>query len=296
VTDVKIHDSEGQVVDLISLSDDVTYISDRVSRSTKGYYYKGIGVPYSCHFIKNFTQAGFTEKIENPNWKGKTGIFQSRYQPYFSDFIGSCGPKELKLIPHSQQFERASVRVLDCVEYDKENNQRYFIVDYDCGRQRYLNGGDPHKLGELIDYMIFYGWNFPWDKTAINDITYDGRVSDVADMFQSKNPIHRFGTVYSILYSLDRLDFQKYQEFVGTVHLKHSGDIDFPMLALALLDKNGIDVNVLLPKTANDNFQIYEYLVGQKLIQGNNCAHVEDKAYGDKVTQQYIEIFKNRGN
>lgn len=304
MTIVPIYNRSGEQVSEIVIDANLTHVSGRVSLSDKGHYYKGVGVPYRSHAVVNpgpdvniigkdpVFYCGYT--CENPNWKGKAGIFQDRYQPYFSDFIGSCGPKELRLIEHSRQFDRSSVRVLDCVDYDKENNQRYFILDYECKRRRYLDGGDPKELGDLIDYMVLNGWNFPWDKAAIRDISFDGRVSDVADMFRSKDPIHRFGTVYSILYSLATLDFKKYTEFVRSVKLKHSGDIDFPMLALALLDKNGVDVNLLLPKKATDNFMVYEYLVGKKLIYGTNCAHVESKAYGDKVIQGYVEHFAKR--
>jgi hypothetical protein len=214
---------------------------------------------------------------------------QEKYQPYFSDFIGSCGPKELAIINNSKT-DFSSVKVLDCISYDKDNNQYYFKLDYDCDRVKYVDRSSPLKLNTLLSQVLSEGWNFPWDKGAINDITADGRVSDVADMFQSKKLQHRLGTVYSVLYSLGQLAPQKYYEFVTALKLKHSIQTDYVFNALWLLDTNDIDITGLLPsKGPQDLGSIYKHVVANHLITGRNCAYVEDTKHGDAVKRMFIE-------
>jgi hypothetical protein len=261
-----------------------------------------VGVPYKQHITTDSNYKNIIGKsdifycgyiVENPNFRNKVGIFQDRYQPYFTDFIGTCGPKEKKLIRHSSVFERSSVEVLDCVDYDLENNQSYYKLNYKCGRKRYVDGGSPKDLLNLINYMVQEGWNFPWDKTAINDISYNGLVSDVADMFESRQVKHQLGTVYSILYSLSKIDKTKYLEFLKSLKLKHNNDMDYIFLSIYLLRENNVNVDLLFSKKCKDDFSLYKNVIRNFLMQGRNCAHVEDKTLGDKVSSQYITRFDN---
>jgi hypothetical protein len=293
---VNIYDKTGLVVDTTEINDTISYVSGRVSKSDKGVYYKGAGVPYERHLSLNPDKHVVVKEkspvfycgysVVNPKWEGKTGIFQERYQPYFNDFIGSCGPKELNLISHSEEFEMSSVKVLDCVEYDKANNQRYFVVNYDCDRKRYLDDGSPTQLIELLDYMVCNNWNFPWDKTAINDISACGRVSDVADMFKSDKLRHKLGTVYSVLYSLSKLAPQKYRVFLKELGLNHNNAMDYVFITMAILERNGIDTTPMIK--GNDEYDAYCSILLNYLLLGRNCAHVEDKHYGDKVKIAYV--------
>jgi hypothetical protein len=182
--------------------------------------------------------------------------------------------------------------VLDYVEYDKLNKQYYFKVNYSCGRQKYIDAGDPNKLIELLDYLAVSGWNFPWDKASINDVTYDGRVSDVADMFESKQLKHRLGTIYSVLYSLGKLDQVKYKEFLAANNYKHRNDMDYVFIALSILDKNGANIDGLFPKKEVSEYDVYKHILKHCLIQGRNCAHVEDNRHGEKVKKMFIARIK----
>ena len=49
-----------------------------------------------------------------PQWVGKVGIFKERYQSYFSDLIGCCGKKELKILDMSH-ISNSGVEVLDYI-------------------------------------------------------------------------------------------------------------------------------------------------------------------------------------
>ena len=50
--DIKIFDSDGKIKDALSINDEIDFsvVDGRVLKGTKCYY-KGIGVPYSSHFI-----------------------------------------------------------------------------------------------------------------------------------------------------------------------------------------------------------------------------------------------------
>jgi hypothetical protein len=301
VHSVSIYDKSGEVVQVLEFDEPLTHVSGRVSKSKLGIYYKGVGVPYRSQLsldpnlypvIKQDEVFYCGYNVTNPNYIGKTGIFQERYQPYFSDFIGSCGIKELNIIRNSREFKRSSVEVLDCINYDEANKQFYFIMDYKCNRKGYLWGGQPKDLYELLEYMVTEGWNFPWDKTSIKDITRGGLVSDVADLFRSKELVHQIGTVYSVIYSLFKIYQRSFNEFSEYVGSNTISDRHIPTLIIFLLEKFGVDTEEVFRNSEEQYF--YNHLIGDYLIQGRNCAYVEDFNYGDTVKAQYIEKFSQK--
>jgi hypothetical protein len=286
------------VVQVLEFNEPLIHVSGRVSKTESGIYYKGVGVPYRSQLsldpnvypvINEDAVFYCGYNVTNPAYVGKTGIFQERYQPYFSDFIGSCGIKELNIIRNSREFKRSSVEVLDCINYDEANKQFYFIMDYKCGRKGYLWGGQPKDLYALLEYMVVEGWNFPWDKTSIKDITRGGLVSDVADMFRSKELIHQIGTVYSVIYSLFKVyqgSFNAFSQYVGSNTIQ---DRQIPVLVIFLLEKMGVNTNEVFINSDEQYF--YNHIIGDYLIQGRNCAYVEDINYGDIIRKQYTDRF-----
>ena len=269
------------------------------------FTYKGVGVKYEGH--SNFNAAGYINVKPHPVfyygygvtreiWLGKTGIFQERCQPFFSDFIVTCGPKELKIINNSREFEKSAVRVVDCIEYDPENNQRYFILDYGKeGRTSWIKDrGTVEGLLELLEYMLVNNWNFPWDKGAIGDVSGSGSVHDVADMFKSKEFIHKLGTVYAVLYSMKNKSQGRYYEFLTSAGYKHKDDKDFLFIAVALLERFGVNTSEGFSFYANDEFDAYYHLVGNCLLWGRNCGYVEDEKEGEKIREQYVNRFFNQ--
>lgn len=296
MTEVLVYDVNGEVYNSLKINDEITHVNGRVSKGEK-YYYKGVGVPYLGQFITEISEQyvdcqecdvfymGYF--VKNPSFIGKYGIFQEKYQPQFSDFIGSCGVKELSLIENSEEFELSSVKVLDVINYDKDNQQYYFKLDYQCGRRKYLEGGDPIKLRYLLDYMMVNDWNFIWDKTSITDITYDGRVSDVADIFHSNNLNNKLGTVYSVLYSLSKINHEEYLKFLKVNGMNHSSDMDYVINSMQIMRDAGVDVNPLFkPGTM---FDIYKNIVLNHLIVGRNCGDCCYIELGDKIREQYKE-------
>jgi hypothetical protein len=302
---IPIYNQKGTQVSELHLPEEVTIVSGRTSKGHSGLYYKGVGVKYGGH--SNFNPAGYINVRKHPvfyygynvtreAWVGKSGIFQERCQPFFSDFIGTCGPKELKIIANSKGFEKTAVIVKDCIEYDLENNQRYFILDYGKeGRTSWIEDrGAVKDLLDLLEYMLRNDWNFPWDKGAIGDVSASGNVHDVADMFKSKEFIHKLGTVYSILYSMNNKSKGRYYEFITTAGYRHKDDKDFLFIAISLLERFGVDTKEGFSFDAKDEFDAYYHLVGNCLLWGRNCGYVEDAREGEKIREQYLNRFFNQ--
>lgn len=301
MTIVPIYNADGLQVNELKIDDEIQYVNGRVQKG-KNCYYKGVGVPYRYHTRLDFNDAydviqktdifylGY--QVIKKCFLGKTGIFQERYQPFFPDFIGTCSVKEGTIVLNSTLFEKSSVDVLDCIPYDVENDQYYYMLDYSCGRQSYLtDNGSPVKLRELLDYMIQKDWNFLWDKGAINDVTPDGRISDVADLFISDSLSHKIGTVYCILHSLMRLNEEKYSEFLKVNNLTHFDQRSLIFNSIEILHLNGVDVSELF--TYEKINQNYKHIVMNYLVTGKNCAYCACDLYknnGEKVKDQYVEM------
>lgn len=296
---VNVYDKEGRVVYQIAIDDVIEHVDGRVSKGNKGYY-KGVGIRYYGHFLEpngypNHYQKIIRksdvfymgDKVFDNRYSGLTGIFQEKYQPQFQDFIGTCGVKELSIIENSLEFERSSVEVLKSTRHDVINNQYYFLLDYKCKRKSYLRCGTHSKLSELLEYMIDKDWNFIWDKNSITDVSYDGMVTDVADLFVSKQFTHKLGTIYSVLISLsaNKKKFNKFLSYYGLFHKDHSS---YLYNSLCILKKLGVEIPVSLTEF---NLDMYHEVVGKYLIKGKNCGDCSLPELGDKIREQYRVIF-----
>ena len=307
VVKIPIHNNEGIAYKSFIINDDIEFIDGRVYKG-KNCYYKGIGVPYKSHHVLDFTDE--YEYINDPDifylglrvrkkcFVGKTGVFEELYQPFFPDYIGACSYKEGPIVLNSMMFDLSSVEILDCKPIDKEIDQYYYVCDYKCKRKTYLDGGNPHELRTLIDYMLCNDWNSLWDKNAIGDVTVDGRVSDVADLFKSSELKHKLGTVYSHLYSLSKNDKRKYKEFLDVCGLQHPdeyGDFWFIYNSLHILHENGIDIQEVSPH--ENMYDNYKHAVLNYLILGRNTAYCACNAYigqGDEVMEEYKIIVQKK--
>lgn len=288
---------DGSVSGQLEINDSIHHVSGRTSVGDK-YYYKGVGAEYKGHAslspAESETIIGdnpvfyYGYDVVNPNWEGKFGIFCNKYQPFFSDFIGSCGPKEHNIFKMSN-FSRSALSVKDYVEFDSVNKQGYYILEYRSKRDSILDGGNLRGLADLMAALLDEGLNLPWDKTSIRDINSEGFVTDVADMFFSKNIEHRFGTIYSILYSLYVLNLGLYVEFIKSMGIVYSGLGDIPFVCMLLLNSRGMDVpNKSIFKVKGD---LYVHLIGNVLLRGRNCASVEHIDLGNDVMIQYLDRF-----
>lgn len=298
---VPIFNSSGNVASEIEIDDELEYVSGRVYKG-KNHYYKGVGISYKFHHLPadkitseylfhrdcNIFYLGM--QVSKYVFESKTGIFQERYQPFFPDFIGTCSGKEGTIVLNSETFKLSSVQVHDIVQYDKENDQAYYILDYKCERKRYLkDNGNPQKLFQLLKHMIENDWNFLWDKNSVGDITPSGEVSDVADLFVSDTLEHKFGTIYSLLYSMGKTSFKKYQELILFCNLIHLDETDYVFNAIKLLEKFGVSTNIITP--FENNVANYQHAVLNFLITGKNCAYCSCDLYksnGEAVRDVYI--------
>lgn len=304
---ISVYNKEGNLNYIIDIDDDIQYINGRVSKGNFCYY-KGVGVPYSGHHLKIDTKLNddyillkkssifyMGDYVQKKCFKNKFGIFQEAYQPQFTDFIGTCGQKELYLEYNSEYFKKSSIKILDIINHDKVNNQYYFKVNYLCDRKSYIkDNGDPRKLKELLDYMVKNSWCFIWDKRSINDVTPTGLVSDVADLYESNTLSNQIGSVYSILYSLYNVNKNKYLEFCLENGLKHINEMSFVFNTLIILSENDIDISEVI--ISNNELEIYQNIVLNYLITEYNCASCGMIERGDKVRDQYLINAKRNFN
>lgn len=298
MTEIPVYSKSGQVEYLLEIDDDIQFVSGRTSKSDK-HYYKGVGSWYSGHSSlspNGYEKIGASSvfyygwDVKNPAWGGKFGIFQDKFQPYFSDYVGGCGHKELNIIFNSRRFELSAVSVVDAIEHDTTNQQYYFVLDYKSPRIAYTD----NTLGliNLMTYMVSGGWNFPWDKTSINDINNFGYVTDVADMFQSEDVRHAFGTIYSILYSLHQTNIDGYKGLLKAVGCTHDTVSDIPFVTMLFLQNMG--KNVYIKQNITSRNELYTHLVGNVLLRGKNCAGVEDERQSDAIMIRYLDRFKQQ--
>lgn len=311
VTVVPIYDSNGNLDNTIEVDDELTYLNGRVCKGKK-YFYKGVGIPYNRHHVLSLEDLN-TEDYESirktdifylgyavskKSLQNKYGIFQVKYQPFFPDFVGGCGQKEGMIVLNSEIFARSAVEVIDVKLYDEANAHSYYILDYKSERDSYIkDGGQPEELKKLLQYMIKNDWNFLWDKASINDVNSQGMVTDVADLFTSDKIEHRIGNIYSILYSLAKIDQKKYFEFLNVLGLKHENQTSFIFNSVEFLKQNGIETNDLF--VSNNKIKNYKNLILKHLLTGKNCAYCSCDMFtkeGDLVRDQYLKTVSEQLN
>ena len=296
--EVTVYNPDGSIFDIIVLPEDVEFVSGRTSKSNNCYY-KGVGSRYVCHasvtstpykIIRKNAVFYYGDDVENRKWRGKHGIFRERFQPFFSDFIGACGPKEKAIETNSKAFPLSAVEVLDRVDYDTEGRQSYYKLNYTSTRNSFIDDGKTVDFLNLIDCMLHEHWNFPWDKASIRDINVAGKITDVADLFPSKDIIHKFGTVYSILFSLRQIAPLLYAKILKQMGISNCELGEIPFIVLFLLSKLGFSVP--MRQDLDNKPAVYAHLVGNILIRGKNCASVENSESGDAVMVEYVDRFR----
>ena len=314
MVDVPIYNTEGVQVDSFHIDDTLEYVNGRVNKGEKGYY-KGSGVPYRSHNILNeqltdeykVLDEGLVfysgSMVEKACYVGKTGIFQERYGCVFPDWIGTCSSREVQIFENlydEHAFEFNDIECLGWEYIDEDAGQIMIKCDYKSERKPWLESQDMLGLMDLMVYMIESGWNFPWDKASILDISYKCLVTDVADIFHSHDLMHKLGGIYSILYSLGQTSRELYEMFCVTHGLPCTSVADYVIATLMILDRNGEDIRELLVGSPQ---QIYQNIVENYLVQGKNCGYCgvgsckgrmdDNLGYGDRIKAQYIQQAKS---
>ena len=303
--DVKVYNVEGLLVDTLELKEDISWISGRVSKGDSGVYYKGVGQPYTCHY--EFQNANvelfqpFGCKTYNSNWSGLSGIFIKKFNPNFKDFIGACGPKERKIIEQSKAFCRSGVEVIDYVEWDCENLQSYYILNYTDNRRSFVNCGEVSSLLELLDYMLNEHWNISFDKHSLSDISETGLVFDVADLFISEEPKHKLGTVFSFVHGLLVNSMSRYNDFRKEIGMSSAigSPCLMPTLSYLKCPSGCLETAVRACSIFGFNFGLeefiikedYRYIISSFLLDGYNFAYGETKENGEEVKLAYFKQY-----
>lgn len=305
MTDVLIFNTQGEVSDTFTINDSLEFVNGRVSKGDK-HYYKGSGVSYSAHFIPEL-KSGYDliaksdvfylgYEVVKQAYKGKTGIFPERYQPHFTDWIGACGVKELQIIENLWElgFDRTAIDVHHWDTISEEHQQYCLAVDYPYGRDTYLTNPKPSELAEMLQHMLSTDWNFPWDKDAITDITPNGRVTDVADIFQSTELKHKFGSIYSVLYSMGMGNRGDYEDFCNHLGLPSHSNMTYVFNTISILSMGGVDTRPLIEGAHTDT---YVNSVLNYLVVGKNCGYCgvgscknktdDNQSYGDMILEDH---------
>jgi len=308
--DIPVFDRNGNKVNSITLSESIEYVDGRVCKGEK-YYYKGVGIPYTTHHIPpedmideydymdvcSVFYIGNT--VSKKCYQGKFGIFQEKYQPHFTDWIGACGVKELNILENlydEDGFEMNAVDVFGYETIDETEQQYYLKVDYPNGRNNYITNPNPKGLRNLLDYMIQNDWNFPWDKNSLTDIAHDCKVTDVADIFRSNDLSHKIGSVYSVLHSLYKLNPQYYFNFCTENNLSPQPNMGLVFNSLSILTMNGIKIDSLFKQNP---IETYKNIVMNYLVTGKNCGFCgvgsckgrkdSNQSYGEEIREEYIK-------
>lgn len=302
---VNVYDTYGCAVDCFDLPEEMVWVEGRISLGVSGTYYKGCGTRYSYHFSHDmpwrpdsqnmlFFPGGI--KVVNPYLCNKYGIFLSPHSPAFSELIGGCGLRESALIENSRSFGRSDVTVLDKIDIPISGHSIY-AVSYDNNRKHFSDYPKPGKLLELIDYMLDHDWNIPWNKGAISDVTPNGTITDVADLFRSGDVSHKVGTVFSLLSSLYRDNAIAYQEIKKVLGFQ-GGIIDLGLtkrLFNDLFDEcihlTAFVVAKRYPDIIGPLFtykEIKEFIL-KFVVSGRNFGYGEKKIWGDAMKQAYVQ-------
>ena len=291
-------------MDSFFIDDTLEYVDGRVSKGSK-HFYKGVGVPYNGHYVSSYGDEYehlcqsdvfyLGDFVSKKCFEGKTGVFQERYQPHFTDWIGGCGEKEIQIVENlwEYRFDRSAIDVGGFEEIAP--GQYYLICNYPDGRVNYLDNPNPSNLFTLIAYMVDNDWNFPWDKDSITDINPAGKVTDVADIFQSKELMHKVGYVYSILYSLAASEPEMYQAFCARYMLPSDRQVYYVTNTLSLLMRLGVDIDSCM----RDNIgETYKHTVRNFIAPGKNCGFCgvgsckgrkdSNQSFGEEIRDEYI--------
>lgn len=298
---IPIWDEEGFPIDYLTLDEKVEFFDGRISKGlNSNLYYKGIGINYDHHYFlipdQNYDIVEHTDidylgyKVVKNCFRNRFGIFKEKYQPQFPDYIGTCSTRELSMIENGEDFKFSSAQVIKAINWDTVNHQYYLKLNYKCDRRKYIHEGNPKSLEKLLSYMIENNWNFIWDKDSITDISYNGLVTDSADLFRSSELKHKIGTIYSVFYSLSK-HRNKYEEFLSELKYNHESQMSFVTNSILFLKERSIDISSLL---VDKNLEkTYQNTVLNYLVRGKNCGHCSYDGLGDKIMNNYIEKTKS---
>ena len=289
---VQVIDKNLKVLTEVELPERVYWVSGRSGVGESGLWYKGVGTLYKCHTVKNVNgykvigQAVYGGwVVQYIPWVNRFGIFQERNQWYFSEWIGGAGKREAKIVKNANKFPLSAVKIVDVIPVMSEHNVYVLQVKGGKGVCR-----DVKKILKLLEVMLSGGWNFPWDKGAIRDVNEEGLVTDVADLFKSDDVKHKFGTIYSVLYSMAMLLPEVAKEFekeVGvSLELK-----ELPFSCLKVMKELGCEVSEIYDGEVKWSWDRYRDLVLNVLMEGVNCAGLEFPEVGEEVKKWYKRKF-----
>lgn len=307
--DISIWDKEGKEADRISLNYSISFPNKgRTSRiDGTDLFLKGTGLEYrGQNLYGDFNKEDFDNLIysdEVPgisaygfrkSFKGKTGIFLDRYQPYFRDCIGGCGPKERKILTN-QNMPLSGLEVIEEISVNIPGHSIYKCRYKDNRSDIYPKANKLLNLMELISEGI---WYCPWDKNLYDDLDSFGNIRDVADWGKMDSPsfTKAMGTMYSLIYSLFKTNKNELdiilREFGANIEVSL---VSIPTLCAGLI---GLFNQELVPDSVNLNIDIttYRKLYLEYILECDPCACLDLKEEFGWIKKEYRNKFmKSQG-
>lgn len=287
---VPIYDADGKKIHEVKLPERVIPLPyKRTAVSDNGIYYKGCGIVYRKHMVNqqenNMRILGHSgiiyEKyvVSYTNLVGRFGIFAFPHQPIFSDWEGTCGKKELKLLENQKQFEMSAIQEITAVIPTG-------IKDSNIYAYRLKNvKAEPMDIIKLIEYVLTENFNTAWDKNLWADIFCYQYVRDVADWFRSSDACHKLGTIFALLNSLYNSDVYLYTMLLReTLDIINTEKIYIPYFSAQIVNKycpGVFDLDI-----DNDCVDTYAELL-RLLFSGKACCHLEDDEKWQWVREYY---------
>ena len=153
------------------------------------------------------------------------GYFLKGFSLTFSDFIGTCGKKELK-IESNQNLAFSGVKVMDRIQIGTD----MFIFKL---RESDPNPGKEPGLKEIlwfIEQALHAKHACPFDKDLYRDLDSEAKVHDPADWYLiDRGPEHwiwfeaKVGTIYALMRSIYRHNRSLFKELADNVRFPLTG-------------------------------------------------------------------------
>lgn len=300
--DVKIYSDKGILIESIPLSINIAPadVYRRVWIGDNGLEYKGAGITYTHHNVRKVSDSqillskndvvygGYA--VKDTRYEGLVGIICTKFQPYFRDYIGGCGPKEYKILKNSVEFKYSGVKVVDYISLLDDHN--IYVCDYKAKGSLASSTPSPKDILNILEYIISTDWCCPWDKNTYRDLDGLGYLRDPADWFLSNSFNDKLGTVYSILYNMFLKDSRNYEELV-----RLSGLINIPLtlftlpyICLLLMHKFGYNI----PHHLRDRYdqKLYQRIIADHLFLATYCCQLDssDEYYSrENVRKMMLE-------
>jgi hypothetical protein len=117
-------------------------------------------------------------------------------------------------------------------------------------------------------------------------------VTDVGELFVSDKLENKLGSIYSVLYSLGKHNFNLYLDFCKVNGLAYIDEKSYIYNSVDILNQNGVDTTEMFTHDNQDDN--YKQIVLDYLLTGRNCGHCSLVDVGEQIKEAYINRVKSK--